>query len=135
MSRPIPVVAGLIERAGLLLLAQRGSGPRAGLWEFPGGKVEDAETPAEALHRELAEELGIATQIGREVVSVTHAYPDLTIRLSAMEVIVLGGQPNPREHKQIAWTSIPISPEYHLSAADTLLLPAVERWLRERGSE
>ncbi|HHE48144.1 MAG TPA: NUDIX domain-containing protein, partial [Candidatus Acetothermia bacterium] len=59
------VAAALIEREGKVLLAQRHQGDeQGGLWEFPGGKVEFGETPAQALARELSEELGIQVEVG-----------------------------------------------------------------------
>lgn len=70
------VVAGVLERDGRLLICQRRNGDRHALkWEFPGGKVEDGETPAEALKRELCEELGIRAAEGHEIVRYEYRYP------------------------------------------------------------
>jgi len=70
------VVAGVIERAGRILIGQR---KRIGYhplkWEFPGGKVEPSETPEEALIRELREELGIEARIDRELLRYEYQYP------------------------------------------------------------
>ena len=80
-KRPIVIVAAcaLLDREGTVLLAKRPAGrPLAGLWEFPGGKVEAGEQPEEALIRELREELGI--DIAKEDLTpltfASHAYPD-----------------------------------------------------------
>jgi 8-oxo-dGTP diphosphatase len=69
------VAAALIRRGDEILCCQRTEHQALALkWEFPGGKIETGETPAEALCRELEEELGIAAQIGREITQVLHTY-------------------------------------------------------------
>ena len=74
----ICVVAAVIERGGRLLICQRRRGGAFPLkWEFPGGKMRAAETPWEALTRELREELGVAARIGRELFRVRHSYAEL----------------------------------------------------------
>src|ERR1041385_284352 len=78
----VEVAAGLVFRNGKLLITQRH--PEAhlgGLWEFPGGKREPDESFENCLARELREELGIEVEIGELVESVTHAYPEKTVRL------------------------------------------------------
>jgi 8-oxo-dGTP diphosphatase len=70
------VVAAVIERDGLVLIGQRRREGRHPLkWEFPGGKVEDSETPQEALRRELQEELAIEAEIGPEISRYDYQYP------------------------------------------------------------
>ncbi len=70
------VAAGILLRDGNVLACRRRPDQQhAGKWEFPGGKVEAGETPAEALERELREELGIEAKIGRELERYTFAYP------------------------------------------------------------
>ena len=79
---PIVVVAAVIERNGSFLLTLRGSGTHLeGHWEFPGGKCHPSETHAEALRRELHEELDIVAEVGERLHSVTHAYPEKTVAL------------------------------------------------------
>src|SRR5690625_1750736 len=81
--RPVEVVAAAITDArGRVLLARRTVGrDLAGLWEFPGGKVEPGETPEHALVRELREELGIQVQPGSHITTVPQAYPAKRLRL------------------------------------------------------
>ena len=70
------VVAGVLEREGKILVCQRSEGqPHALKWEFPGGKVEAGETAAEALVRELREELGIEAEPGAEIMRYEFSYP------------------------------------------------------------
>ena len=74
----ITVVAALIEQDGRLLICQRRRSDRFPLkWEFPGGKVKSGESPAEALRRELEEELGVTTTIGRELYRTRHHYAEM----------------------------------------------------------
>ncbi len=78
----IRVVAALIQQQGRLLICQRRKDDLFPLkWEFPGGKVQEGETPAGALRRELREELGIEAQVGREVYRTRHRYPEYTEEL------------------------------------------------------
>jgi 8-oxo-dGTP diphosphatase len=75
----LTVVAGLIEAEGRILLCQRRrGGPFALLWEFPGGKLQGAETAAEGLARELMEELGVEARVGQEVFRTRHLYGELS---------------------------------------------------------
>ena len=83
MPLVIEVAAGLIrDAAGRYLITQRRRGSHlAGLWEFPGGKVEAGETPAACLRRELIEELSATFAVGRLVETVRWEYPDRTVVL------------------------------------------------------
>ena len=75
--RTIIVAAGVVIEAGRVLLTQRKSGAHlAGMWEFPGGKVEEGEDPKAALTRELHEELGIDVDVGEIVEVAFHRYED-----------------------------------------------------------
>lgn len=82
MSQPVIVVAAVIDRDDAFLLTLRPAGTHlADHWEFPGGKVHHSETHAEALRRELFEELDIVATVGELVHTVTHAYPEKTVEL------------------------------------------------------
>jgi len=99
-----------LEAPGSLLVARRTAPPQfAGMWEFPGGKVEANEAPESALHRELAEELGVEVQLGAELESDTTAGWPLNERASMRvwfaEVTV--GEPAPLEdHDELRWVSL-----------------------------
>jgi 8-oxo-dGTP diphosphatase len=78
----IVVVAAIIEEGGAFLLTRRQKGVHlAGLWEFPGGKIDEGETHDAALAREIREELDAAIDVGELVFHVTHAYDDRTVAL------------------------------------------------------
>jgi mutator protein MutT len=100
----IRVVAGILEQAGRVLCAQRGRGQdRAGLWEFPGGKVEPGEDDETALVRELAEELGIAVSVHEHIATSVHTDARRTIELIGYRCTVLHGTPEAREHADLRW--------------------------------
>ena len=81
-ARPVVVVAAVIERDDAILLTLRPEGTHLeGHWEFPGGKVHPSETHADALRRELHEELDIVAEVGELVHRVTHAYPEKTVEI------------------------------------------------------
>ena len=99
------VVAALIERAGLLLVARRkDKGERAGLWEFPGGKVEAGEGDAAALARELREELAVEARIGPLYARVEHRYPDLLVDLVLYKASLPGdAEPRALSAEEVRW--------------------------------
>jgi 8-oxo-dGTP diphosphatase len=101
------VVAGVIERDGKILIAQRRRGGRHELkWEFPGGKVEPGEEPRAALERELREELAIEATIGEEMAREQVAYPGRTpIELIFYRVTDFQGEPQNLDFEQIIWTA------------------------------
>jgi 8-oxo-dGTP diphosphatase len=102
---PIVVVAAVIEHDGRFLLTLRPKGTHlAGHWEFPGGKCELHETHAEALRRELHEELDIVAEVGALVHSVTHAYPERTVELH-FYACTYAGQPRPMIGQQMRWVT------------------------------
>lgn len=92
MARRITVVAAMIEQQGRYLITQRR--PQATLpllWEFPGGRVEPGETDAEALARELEEEMGIVVEVGDRVLQVEHVYPDYEVDFRVLRARIVSG--------------------------------------------
>jgi 8-oxo-dGTP diphosphatase len=97
--KTVTVAAGVILEHGRVLLTQRKAGGHlAGMWEFPGGKVEDGEDPREALRRELREELGIETVVGEIVDVAFHRYveADKAVLLLFFEATRMHESPPPR---------------------------------------
>lgn len=119
------VVAGAVIMAGRLLLAQRSYPSEvAGLWELPGGKVEEGETRAGALERELAEELGVEVLAGQQVGVGVPLRPDLV--LVALTAALVGGEPIPTEHTAVRWVD---AAALRQMAADGDLVPADAVWV------
>lgn len=104
-SKVVDVAAAVIEREdGSFLLAQRPRGKAyAGYWEFPGGKVETGEPVAEALRRELHEELGIHLVLAYPWITRVFSYPHATVRLHFHRVFKWQGEPHPHEEQALAW--------------------------------
>ncbi len=104
----IEVAAGILTAAdGRVLLMQRLPGKHlAGLWEFPGGKLEPGESVEQALRRELAEELGIEVRAAEPLISVPWDYPEKSVRLHAWRVTAWRGEPRAREGHPLCWTAI-----------------------------
>ena len=92
MTAPrIVVAAAVIERDGTFLLTRRLRGVHLeGCWEFPGGKCEEGEPHAACLEREIAEELDAPVRVGREVLAISHSYPDRTVELHFFACDLLG---------------------------------------------
>jgi len=123
----VKVAAGVIERDGHVLLAQRAAqAHQGGLWEFPGGKLEPDETPAQALARELLEELGIQVTQSHPLIEVAHDYGDKRVRLFVFVVSAFQGQPHGVEGQPLAWVAAKSLPEYAFPAAN---LPIVQAYL------
>jgi len=119
----IEVSAALIFRAGKLLITQRRADAHlGGLWEFPGGKREPAETFEQCLARELREELGVEISVGELFEEVTHAYPEKTVRLKFFICRLEHGEPVPLGCAALKWADKAELDQYPFPAADARLL-------------
>lgn len=103
MKKQIDVVGAVIVRDGTILCAQRGTGPLAGLWEFPGGKIEPGETPRTALEREIREELRCVVRVGEVVTTTAHEYEFGVVHLTTFWCKLLGESPSLTEHLAAQW--------------------------------
>lgn len=123
------VVAGVIYNgSGEVLLAQRPHGSHmAGLWELPGGKVRHGEAPAQALIRELQEELDIVVRVGEPITFAMHEEPGLRILLLFFSASITAGQPRPLENQQLDWVPPDRLAEYPMPPADTALVRELQR--------
>lgn len=122
----------LIDRDGRVLLAQRPAGkPMAGLWEFPGGKVEQGETPEAALIRELREELGIDTWSSclAPLTFASHAYEAFHLLMPLFACRKWEGIVQGREGQALAWVKAKDLQQYPMPAADIPLIPILRDWL------
>jgi 8-oxo-dGTP diphosphatase len=122
----------LIDPDGRVLLAQRPEGKSmAGLWEFPGGKVEAGETPEAALIRELREELGIDTWASclAPLSFASHAYSDFHLLMPLFACRRWQGQPAAREGQTLRWVRPKALTDYPMPPADLPLIPILRDWL------
>jgi mutator protein MutT len=121
------VVAAVIEREGRFLVTRRQSGVHlAGLWEFPGGKLDPGETHADALRRELREELDTDAVVGDMIFHVTHDYVDRSIALYFYRC-TLGGVPRPLLGQEMRWTPREELPSLGFPPADEELIRLLTR--------
>lgn len=126
------VAVALIDTEGRVLLAQRPEGKSlAGLWEFPGGKVETGETPEAALIRELTEELGIETKSSclAPLTFASHSYPEFHLLMPLFACRRWTGIPTPREGQNLAWVRARDLRDYPMPPADIPLIPILRDWL------
>ena len=122
----------LIDPDGRVLLAQRPEGKSmAGLWEFPGGKVEAGETPQVALIRELQEELGIDTWESclAPLTFASHTYDDFHLLMPLFACRKWKGTPEPREGQVLRWVRANKLRDYPMPPADIPLIPILRDWL------
>ncbi len=122
----------LIDQDGRVLLTQRPEGKSlAGLWEFPGGKVEPRETPEAALIRELREELGIDTWASclAPLTFASHTYPDFHLLMPLFACRKWDGIARGVEGQALAWVRPEKLRDYPMPAADLPLIPILRDWL------
>lgn len=130
MSEPdrrllLVAACALVDADGRVLLAQRPEGKSlAGLWEFPGGKVEIGETPELALIRELEEELGIVTQVAclAPLTFASHTYDDFHLLMPLFICRRYEGQPHGREGQSLKWVRPKDMRSYPMPPADEPLI-------------
>ena len=133
MERRVTVAAAIIENErGEIFCALRSPAmSRPNLWEFPGGKLEEGGSPAQAARREIAEEFGCQiTCSGPEYCRVVHEYDDLIVELVCLPCRLTDAQPRAREHGASLWLPRASLPSLRWAPADR---PVVQRLLKEAG--
>ena len=130
----INVSAGLVFRAGQLLITQRQAGAHlGGLWEFPGGKLEPGETFEDCLTRELREELAIEVTVGELLETLEHQYPEKRVRLKFFRCAWRAHEPQTLGCPAFAWVTREELAHYEFPAADARLLEQLresQEWWR-----
>ena len=122
----------LIDQDGRILIAKRPDGKSmAGLWEFPGGKVELGETPEQALVRELSEELGIKTWNSclAPMTFASHAYEDFHLLMPLFVCRKWEGILIPKEEQELKWVYSSELKNYPMPPADKPLIPILRDWI------
>jgi len=126
------VVAAIIIKDNSVLIAQRSNNdPLAGLWEFPGGKVENGETPEDSLIREMQEEFCIDVEVGEFFESSIFPYDKGSIRLLAYMCRWTGGEIRSTVHNDYAWAKVNELDQYIFAPADRPLVEKLRREFRE----
>ncbi len=125
----IRVTAAIIQKDNKILIAQRRKDKNLGLkWEFPGGKIDKNETPEECLSRELKEEFGIKTKVGKFITNSIYKYPNIEIDLMAYYVDYLDGEFKLIDHERIEWVSKDNLKEFDFAEAD---IPIIDKLLSQ----
>lgn len=132
MKMVLVSAVALLDVDGRILLAQRPEGKSmAGLWEFPGGKVEAGETPEAALVRELYEELGIETWDSclAPLTFASHGYADFHLLMPLYACRKWNGTPRAKEGQTLKWVRANELRDYPMPEADIPLIPILRDWL------
>ena len=129
MINHFDVAAGILcDPEGRVLIAERlGGGPFHGLWEFPGGKISAGETSAEALSRELAEELGIEVTTCASFMNLRHEYDDRIVTIEFFIVSDWNSEPVGREGQALRWVSRESLDAQELLPADMPVVEALQQ--------
>jgi len=128
LSKPrLRVVAAALFDGGRVLIAERPAGKHmAGWWEFPGGKVGSDESDAQALVRELREELGVEAEPNAEIMTLTHDYPDRIVDLVLWRATVTRGVPQGLDGQQLKWVDCGALAAERLLEADRPFIAALQ---------
>ena len=123
----IEVVAAVVCRAETVLLCQRHDGPHLPLmWEFPGGKIDPGESPQFALKRELAEELGVGAEIGRQIADVEHHYSEKSVRIRFF-LANITAEPRAVVHRAVRWVALDKIADYTVPPANESVVRMIEK--------
>ena len=101
--RTVNVAAAVIIRDGKIFVTERGYGDYKDWWEFPGGKIEESESPRDAVLREIEEELGVSIGVGDRIYVIEYDYPDFHLHMEAFACTLSGGEIELREHENALW--------------------------------
>ena len=129
LKKRINVVGAVLTRGETILAAQRSSTMSLpGMWEFPGGKIEQDESAKEALLRELKEELLCSAEIGKHIQTTEHEYDFGIVILTTYYCSLTGDEPRLTEHSEIRWIHVTELDQLNWAPAD---IPAVKQVMRD----
>ena len=132
MKTVLVSAVALVDKDGRILIAKRPDGKSmAGLWEFPGGKVEIGETPEQALVRELSEELGIKTWNSclAPLTFASHTYEEFHLLMALFVCRKWEGAVLPKEKQELKWVYSKELKNYSMPPADIPLIPILRDWI------
>lgn len=133
MTRRFDVVGAVIVSDKRVLAAKRGpGGSLPDMWEFPGGKIEDGESPHEALAREIGEELLVDIGVGKKILTTTHAYEFGVVTLTTYYCEIRRGTPQRTEHAALRWLTADELCSVEWAPADVAAVEQVRSDLRTR---
>ena len=127
--RSIQVVAAVIMKDQKIFATQRGYGDSKDGWEFPGGKIEKGETPAQALAREIREELDTEISVGVKLTQVEYEKEDFHLSMGCYFCRVVRGDLTLREHEAARWLSLETIDSVSWLPADQIAVKALKRYL------
>jgi 8-oxo-dGTP diphosphatase len=122
----LQVTSGIIEKNEKILIARRKAGKQlAGFWEFPGGKLEENETPEECLKREIKEELGIEIRVKAHFMDSIFHYPEKSVCLLVFKADYLSGKIILTDHDKVEWVVLNELGQYEFAPADKSIVAAI----------
>ncbi|MCI5869013.1 MAG: 8-oxo-dGTP diphosphatase MutT [Dorea sp.] len=130
--KKIKVVAAIIIEQGKVFATQRGYGEFKDGWEFPGGKVEDGETPENALVREIREELDTEIEVGELLETVEYDYPKFHLSMDCFICKIKAGNLILKEHEAAKWLTKETLDSVEWLPADLGLIGKIRKYLREK---
>ncbi len=129
--KTVRVAAAVIRDGDRIFATQRGYGEYKDGWEFPGGKLEPGETPAQALRREIREELNVDIRVDGFLSEVIYDYPDFRLRMDCFWAAVAAGELTLREHEAARWLRADELETVAWLPADQTLLPLLKQALEK----
>ena len=127
--KTIRVVAAVIRKGDKIFATQRGYGDLKGGWEFPGGKIEDGETPQEALKREIEEELDTEILVGELIDTIEYDYPTFHLSMDCFWCEIVEGRLVLKEHEAARWLDRKTMDDVEWLPADVTLVGKIKETL------
>ena len=127
--KTIRVVAAVIRKGDKIFATQRGYGDLKGGWEFPGGKIEDGETPQEALKREIEEELDTEILVGELIDTIEYDYPTFHLSMDCFWCEIVEGRLVLKEHEAARWLDRKTMDDVEWLPADVTLVGKIKELL------
>ena len=127
--KTIRVVAAVIRKGDKIFATQRGYGELKGGWEFPGGKIEDGETPQEALKREIEEELDTEILVGELIDTIEYDYPTFHLSMDCFWCEIVEGRLVLKEHEAARWLDRKTINDVEWLPADVTLVGKIKETL------
>ena len=124
-KKTVNVVAAVIKRGDMIFATQRGYGDLKGGWEFPGGKIEEEESPEAALVREIKEELDTEISVDKFLHTIEYDYPSFHLSMRCYLCSVVSGDLNLKEHEAARWLTKETLNSVEWLPADVELIPMI----------